>query len=249
VNRKLIRRQLILLLVLAGIAYLWWHSLKPGRYAEWTEDLDTDTTTQFQWPRDNVDWSGRGGLVYTSSGDSLSLSVWSARTQNMSRHRIEHRLNNGPLRRLYLELDSDEMIRLLSIREASGSRIDITPHTDSALVQTFDIDGSTRWIPWPSDAVFHGALLVHASRWHQTVDVARATLIKYDPRSGVILQIPVSIAPTADSIRTIRSGDRLVAQVGYTAGNPSVQSLCDARDVCWLLTDEYGSQAEDENTP
>ena len=248
-NPKLIRRQFILLLVLAGIAYLWWQSLRPGRYAEWAGDLDVDAMSEFQWPNDDTDWSNRGGLVYTSEGDSVSIVVWSAESQDVHRHRIEHRLSDVPLRRIYLELDAEGTIGLLSLREADGSRIDLSTHADSALVHTFDTSGTTRWIPWPRDAIFQEALLVHASDWPQIADDRPATLIKYDPRTGVILQYPITIKGTSDSTRTLWSGDRFVAMVGYTPGNPHTQSICDAKEICWLLTDAYYTGSDSGTGP
>jgi hypothetical protein len=249
VNPKLIRRQFILLLVLAGIAYLWWQSLRPGRYAEWAEDLDLDAMSGFQWPDDDMNWSDKGGLVYTSEGDSLSIVVWSAASQGVHRHRIEHRLSDVPLRRIYLELDMEGTIGLLSLREADGSRVDILAQADSALVNTYDTSGTARWIPWPRDAISQEALLVHASRWPQTADERRATLIRYDPRTGVILQYPIAIKPTTDSTRTLWSGDRFVARVGYTPGNPHTQSICDANEMCWMLTDAYYAGPDSGTAP
>ena len=238
-NQKLIRRQFILILVLAGIAYLWWQSRSPSRYAEWVEDLESDSASGFQWPDDNVDWTNRGGLIYTTQGDSLSIVLWSVESQDIHRHRIEHRVNDAARRRIYLELDATGAIRLLALREADGHRVDIAVGSDSAQVNTYDTSGTTRWIPWPKDAVFNEGILVHAIRWLQNSNEEPATLIKYDPRTGVILQYPISIKPTTDSTRTLWSGDRFVAKVGYTTGNPHTQSICDANDLCWRLTDAY----------
>jgi hypothetical protein len=249
VNRKLIRRQLILLLILAGMAYLWWQSLTPGRYAEWAEDLGVSNEAQFAWPADNLDWSEATSQTYTALQDSLSIIVRSTVSGNRSYHRIEQVMYEMPLRRIYLELGVAGEIRLLSVREADGTRLDITPATDSAEVVAFGEDETPRWLPWPADAVFQDALLVCASSWAGEGGLAQATLIKYDPRTGIIMQLPLTIKPDDDRGRTVWSRDRLVAQVDYIPGTLQVQSLCDAKGVCWTVANSSASDSETGSTP
>ena len=228
-DRKSLRRQLVLVLLLAGVAYLWWQSKFPSRYAEWTEDLDSQGMPA-AWTDDSLDWSGVDRISYHA--DSVSQTIAQQTAGGIHHFRMEELQGDSLIRRVSLQLNRQTHILRLTVWSSAEGQIEVHPRGDSAYYQIKNDSTNAYWIPWPGDAVYYGAVIPVAVLWPATGGLAQATVVKIDLKKHVVLQLPAVFARPDDSTIRVTASGRSLITATYAADR-TLRSLCLGKKRCW----------------
>jgi len=219
------RRQLILILLLAGVAYLWWHSRTPSRYAEWTEDVHESMVRDLEAPflgPHTVRWA---------FGSSVDTAWRVSQVQNGLRHvRVETKRSDTATLRVYLELGPGTQLQKLTLFSA-GKRLDIIPWGDSAQFISRADSVTESWIPWSRDALLLESIPALCDAWSPADSGQPVTLVRIQPKTEVVVQLPGRLQRTArGEVVLVTSGKELVRAVHDTTGR--VSTLCLPGEAC-----------------
>lgn len=219
------RRQAILVLLLAGVAYLWWQSRMPSRYAEWAEDLREDVKADLEGFFDGPH------TVRWAFGSQTDTSWRVARSQDsLVRYRVESRRGDTATVKLYLDVESGAPPRKLTLYGA-GKRIDIVPWGDSALFVSRGDSVTESWIPWSRDALLWEAIPALCDAWSPPDQGEAVTLVRIQVQTEVVVQLPGRLQKSADgAVVLVTSGKELVRATRDSTG--LVASLCLAGSPC-----------------
>lgn len=219
------RRQSILILLLAGVAYLWWHSRTPSRYAEWAEDVEEsmlrDLEAPFLGPH-TVRWA------FGSSADT----AWRvSQVQNGLQHvRVETKRGDTATLRVYLERGSDAQRPKITLFSA-GKRIDIIPWGDSAQFISRTDSVTESWIPWSPEALLLESIPALCDAWSPPDSGQPVTLVRIQPQTEVVVQLPGRLQRNAlGEVVLLTSGKELVRARYDSTGR--VTTLCLPGEAC-----------------
>jgi hypothetical protein len=201
-NRPALRRQLILVALLGGVAYLWWQSRLPGHYSEWTKDLPVsgDVVT------DHLDWTSARSWSFASTGDS-SLRVYLLQ-DSLSHFRVDLCHHDSLLTRQRLDLDAAGNLCAYGW-QADPRYLRITPAGDSAFLQSGP-DAASSWIPWSQDALIYDAAVALCDLWARFESGRPITLVRINPLTEVVVQLPGTIQARAYGRAVVASGKELL---------------------------------------
>lgn len=201
----MLRRQLVFVLLLAGVGYLWWQSRGPSRYSEWAGGGTSDPERTLL---DAPFASGDGNTwEFASPGDS----VWriSKVTDGLVRYRVLLRSHDSTHWLLYLDTDLGGACRNLAIL-APGKSIRVEPHGDSALFFARGAETSRAWIPWAHDAVPYEAIVALGDLWAEAAELP-ITIVRIQPATEVVTQLPAVLrADSAGAVQVVAAGKELV---------------------------------------
>jgi len=236
--RSLARRQFWIVVLLAAVAYLWWRSLEPGRYAEFPAAPDDESVIiPTLADADPEAWAMAAGhylgIVSTERGRQLRLSC--ERAGDTLIVDAQWRWGDSLVRHTRAGLVDDFRPAWLSVSHETGARrtVDVSDST----VTVTDGGGDPVPIPWTlrGEVLHEDLVFLQASRWRALPDTGRALLVTYSERGTPITPVDVSIWSPDDSTVMIQTanGDRL--ELGYYSGTPPLRTYCDATGDCYQI--------------
>jgi len=208
------RRQLLLVVLLGGVAYLWWQSRLPSHYSEWAEHLVSDATWSdepFTGP-DVLTWS------YDSPGDS-SWRVASAE-DSLRHYRVQLVHADSMLWQVHVALTPGGDCLRLTLR-ASGKLIQVEPRGDSARFTSAGEQFTQSWIAWSPGAVLYESIPALCDSWGASDAERPATLVRIQPQTEVVDQLPGVLRPSADGGLELWAAGKQLVRIEYAAGSAS----------------------------
>lgn len=227
------RRQLILALLLGGVAYLWWQSSQPSHYSEWTSDAQTDPGRALL-DRPFAE-SSAVVIEFESPGDS----VWRVSRVNdgLLRYRVQLLCKDSLLWRLYLDCDSDGVCRNYALL-VEGKSIRVEPHGDSAHFLALGAERTEAWIPWSQDAVPYEAIPALCDVW-SSVTERRLTIVRIQPQSEVVTQLPAVLKADSSGMLQLHAAGKELVTIAYESGQAA--RICLAGGRCLVRRGEPSS--------
>lgn len=218
------RRQLILVLLLAAVGYLWWRSREPSHYSEWTSDAQS-APERALLDHPFAD-SSAVAWVFTSPGDS----VWRVSRVNdgLLRYRVMMLHRDSLNWRLYLDTDLDGTCRNFALL-TQGKSIHVEPRGDSARFVALGQERTEAWIPWSVDAVPYDAIPALSESWSPGAE-RKLTIVRIQPQSEVITQLPALLKPGTDSTLQLNAAGKELVTLQYVSNR--IVKICLAGGRC-----------------
>jgi hypothetical protein len=223
----MLKRQMVLVVLLAGTAYLWWQSRHPSRYSEWAEDLARQADSDGSWerfPTEGADvWSFRG------SGDS----TWSIthRQDGLRCYQVDLHHADSLISRLRLDLTQEGTVQRLALG-AAREQLVVIPAGDSARF-TSRIDTSLDgWIPWEPQALPYEAIPALCDLWSSSAGGSPVTVVRIQPQTGIVIQLPGVLTRDGRGELALQAAGKLLVQVTYDTASGKASTLCYAGGHC-----------------
>ena len=236
-TRSLARRQFWIVVLLAAVAYLWWHSLEPGRYDELPSDPSGSYPVQILSSANPGAWAMPEGhylgIVSTRLGRQLRMSF--LRAGDTLIVDAQWRFGDTVVRHTRAALVEGYQPAWLTVAHETGDRRTVELH-DSTVTVTDGSGDATRY-PWVlgGEVLIEDLIFVQASRWRGVQDTGRALLVTFPDRGTPITPVDVSVWSENDSTVMIQTdhGDRL--EFGYRDGVPPLRRYCDGTGECYEI--------------
>jgi len=229
-RKAMLRRQLFLLALLAGVAYLWWQSRLPSHYSEWTKDLGTEGVDRLA--DDRFDQPGAVAWSFESTGDStLRLARLS---DSLVRYRVELFCGDSLLLHLRLDLNLDGTLRAFTL-SSNRKQLQVIPSGDSARFISRGDSVTDSWIPWSPQALLFEAIPALCDSWQlrDSSHSQEVMLVRIQPQTEVVVQLPARLTGTGVGATVLQASGKELVRITYDSATGRAAMIHQAGGRMW----------------
>lgn len=238
------KRQFLLLLLLAGVAYLWWQSRLPSHYSEWAEDLKAGGQSEYPQELTLLDPSGAQTWSFDSGDSSYQVTTLTRSADRLFKLQVTR--VDSLLWSMRMDLDLQGHLQRIQVTSAGGKQIEIISYGDSAQFKSATRMDSAAWIPWSEDAVLFEAIPALADSWASVDSITPVTLIRVNVQTEVIVQVPAVITRRDQTTLSVDASGHELARITFDSIGQTAVSVCQQMNRCWTRTSGLSSDASKE---
>lgn len=242
-KKEQIRRQFWLLLLIAGVAYLWWQSSTPGRYGELPDGDKSGTSIPYPSPAADAApliANSADTLIYEDSTSGVRVKVTRTMRDDTCTATITWQEADSVTSTCQALLAGGyEPLRINLMQEDRSFRAEARTET----FHTERISQPPSVVEWPRQRglLFEDLLLLQTPYWRGHGDVVPTSMAVFTNRSLPLGMVSVDINCETDSTVKIVSQYGDTARASFTHGSVWVQSFDTPNGHHLVLTEHRGS--------
>jgi hypothetical protein len=228
-NRDTVRRQVWLLILLAGLALLWWRSSVSDRYGDLSSygarqqllpvPPGVGTTQLTRALESSASWR------YSSPLDSTAIVVRWQTIEGVTTAEIITTNSDRVVRRVEAELLRGYYPEHLAVHDLrNGTTHDIRISGDSMHVRRTGEAGGPRAFPYPHGAIFEDLILLQGMAWKNLADSATTQVIACSSGEAPVRVFKVELSKRDSSTLLITASPTQSADLRFAKGSPRIES-------------------------